>query len=147
MLPSIFGENIFDDWTGFGFPEIHSIGKKLYGGKPSAAMKTDIKETDGGYELSIDLPGINRDDVEVSLDDGYLVVSARRDMKNDDKDGNGKIIRQERYMGSMKRSFYVGDSMKEDNIKAKFSNGVLTLSVPKEKEPEPPKKKLIAIDG
>lgn len=142
LLPSIFGENLLDDWMDFG-----DVERKLYGRHAANVMKTDVHEHDEGYELDIDLPGFRKDEIKLSLDNGYLLVSAAKSLDKDKKNIKGKIIRQERYAGSMQRSFYVGDTLTETDIKAKFEDGVLKLSIPK-KEPEKlPETKTIAIEG
>ena len=111
-------------------------------------MRTDVRETDGGYELDIDLPGVKKEDVQAELKDGYLVVSANTNSSNDEKDQDGKYIRRERYSGSFSRSFYVGDAVTQEDIKAKFENGTLKLSVPKKEEkPAVEEKKYISIEG
>ncbi len=142
LLPSIFGESLLDDWMDFG-----DVERKLYGRHAANVMKTDVHEHDEGYELDIDLPGFKKDEIKLSLDNGYLLVSAAKSLDKDKKNIKGKIIRQERYAGSMQRSFYVGDTLTETDIKAKFEDGVLKLSIPK-KEPEKlPETKTIAIEG
>ena len=142
LLPGIFGENLLDDWMDFG-----DVERKLYGRHAANVMKTDVHEHDEGYELDIDLPGFKKDEIKLSLDNGYLLVSAAKSLDKDKKNIKGKIIRQERYAGSMQRSFYVGDTLTETDIKAKFEDGVLKLSIPK-KEPEKlPETKTIAIEG
>lgn len=142
LLPSIFGESLLDDWMDFG-----DVERKLYGRHAANVMKTDVHEHDEGYELDIDLPGFRKDEIKLSLDNGYLLVSAAKSLDKDKKNIKGKIIRQERYAGSMQRSFYVGDTLTETDIKAKFEDGVLKLSIPK-KEPEKlPETKTIAIEG
>lgn len=111
-------------------------------------MRTDIKENDGGYELAIDLPGYKKEDVKAELKDGYLVVSAETKQDNDEKDGNGKYIRRERYYGTCSRSFYVGEDVTQEDIKAKFEDGILKLSVPKkEAVPKVEETKYIPIEG
>ena len=143
LMPSIFGENLFDDWMDFSFPD---IDKALYGKHAKNEMKTDVRETEDGYELDIDLPGFKKDDVTAQLDNGYLTIQASKGLDKEQKDKKGKYIRKERYAGSMSRSFYVGDNMKQEDIKAKFENGVLTLQVPKKEEiPEEQTKKFITI--
>ena len=128
LMPSIFGENLFnDDWMDFGFPE---VDKALYGKHAGHVMKTDVKETDTGYEVDIDLPGFKKDEINAKLDNGYLTISAAKGLDKDEKDKKGKYIRKERYAGSMSRSFYVGD-VKPEDIKAKYEHGVLTILVPK----------------
>lgn len=142
LLPGIFGESLLDDWMDFG-----DVEHKLYGRHAANVMKTDVHEHDEGYELDIDLPGFRKDEIKLSLDNGYLSVSAAKSLDKDKKNIKGKIIRQERYAGSMQRSFYVGDTLTETDIKAKFEDGVLKLSIPK-KEPEKlPEAKTIAIEG
>ena len=151
LLPSIFGENLFDDFFDdvpfFDNRAENQIEKKLYGRHAHNVMKTDIKETDDNYELIVDLPGFKKDEIKVSLEDGYLTIEAAKGLDEDEQEKKtGKYIRKERYAGSMSRSFYVGDNMKQEDIKAKFENGVLTLQVPKKEEiPEEQTKKFITI--
>ena len=142
LLPSIFGENLFDDWMDFG-----NVERKLYGRHAADVMKTDVHEHDEGYELDIDLPGFKKDEIKLSLENGYLSVSAAKSLDKDKKNIKGKIIRQERYAGSMQRSFYVGDNITETEIKAKFEDGVLKLSIPKKEAEKIPETKTIAIEG
>ncbi|MBQ5415438.1 MAG: Hsp20/alpha crystallin family protein [Firmicutes bacterium] len=146
MLPSIFGENMFDDW--FGFPELRDLDraeKKLYGRHVGNIMKTDVREHEEGYEIDIDLPGFKKEEINLELQNGYLTVSAAKGVdKTEEK--KGKLIRQERFAGAMQRSFYVGDSLTEEDIKAAFNNGVLSLTVPK-KSAKIPEKKTIMIEG
>ena len=111
-------------------------------------MRTDIKETDGGYELTIDLPGFKKDDVQAELKDGYLTINAQTQGKSEDKDEQGTYVRKERFSGKCSRTFYVGDDVEEDDIKAKFEDGVLKIAVPKKQEqPKLEEKKTIAIEG
>ena len=148
-MPSIFGENLFDDMFNFD-DSFFAPSKKnpLYGKNASRMMKTDIKETDGSYELDIDLPGFKKDEITAELNEGYLTVSAAKGLDKDEKDKKGRYIRQERYSGAMSRTFYVGENVKEDDIKAKFENGILSLSVPKPTEQKQIEtKKQIAIEG
>ena len=134
MLPSIFGENLFDDslsdFFDFGrfMPQVSS---ELYGKHARNLMKTDVRELDGSYELDVDLPGFKKDEVTVNLQDGYLTISAAKGLDKDEPDKKGKFLRQERYAGSMSRSFYVGD-VKPEDVKAKYESGVLTVLIPKE---------------
>ena len=137
MLPSIFGENLFDDFfDDFGeFDRMmnrfnRETGKALYGRKARNLMKTDVRDTGDGYELDVDLPGFRKDEVNVKLNDGYLTISAAKGLDKDDKDKKGNYIRRERYAGAMQRSFYVGD-IKGEDIRARFENGILSLTVPK----------------
>ncbi len=147
LLPSIFGESLLDDWMDFPKMDFGDIDRKLYGKHAANVMKTDVREHDDGYEVDIDLPGFKKDDIKLSLENGYLSVSAAKGLDKDEKDKKGKLIRQERYAGSMQRSFYVGDVLTEQDIKAKFENGVLQLCIPKKEEPKIPEKKMIAIEG
>ena len=145
LMPSIFGENLFnDDWMNFGFPEFE---KALYGKHASHEMKTDVRETDSGYEVDIDLPGFKKDEINIQLDNGYLSISAAKGLDKDEQDKEGKYIRKERYAGSMSRSFYVGNAITQDDIKAKYESGILRLSVPKKAAEEIESAKRIAIEG
>ena len=145
LMPSIFGENLFnDDWMNFGFPE---VDKALYGKHAGHVMKTDVKETDAGYEVDIDLPGFKKDEISAKLDDGYLTISASKGLDKDEKNKEGKYIRKERYAGAMSRSFYVGGDVTEEDIKAKYEDGILRLSIPKKEAKAVENKKYIAIEG
>ncbi len=147
LLPSIFGENLLDDWMDFPRMDFPDIDRKLYGKHAANVMKTDVHEHDDGYEVDIDLPGFKKDEINISLENGYLTVNAAKGLDKEKKDSKGKLIRQERYAGSMQRSFYVGDAVNETDVKAKFENGVLQLSIPKKDAEKVPEKKLIAIEG
>ena len=157
MRPSIWSEDLFDDLFDdfFGFPaiddrEIQKAQKKLYGRHAANMMKTDVKEHDDYYEVDIDLPGFKKDELTLELRDGYLVITAAKGLDKDEKEKNsGKFIRRERYAGSMSRSFYLGEGVKEEDIRAKYEGGVLKLNIPKpqEKKPEVEEKKHIAIEG
>ena len=145
LMPSIFGGNLFnDDWMDFGFPE---VDKALYGKHANNVMKTDVKETDTGYEVDIDLPGFKKDEINAQLDNGYLTISAAKGLDKDEKDKKGKYIRKERYAGAMSRSFYVGEGVTQEDIKAKYEDGILRLSVPKKEAKAVENKKYIAIEG
>ena len=145
LMPSIFGENLFnDDWMDFGFPE---VDKALYGKHANNVMKTDVKETDTGYEVDIDLPGFKKDEINAQLYNGYLTISAAKGLDKDEKDKKGKYIRKERYAGAMSRSFYVGEGITQEDIKAKYEDGILRLSVPKKEAKAVEDKKYIAIEG
>ncbi len=110
-------------------------------------MKTDLKEHDEGYELSIDLPGFKKDQIDLQLQNGYLTITASKGVEEEEKNKKGKIVHQERYSGSMSRSFYIGESLTEEDVKAKFEDGVLTLDFPKEKAIKLPERKTIQIEG
>ena len=146
LMPSIFGENLFDDFMDdFAFPD---IDKKLYGKHAPHIMKTDVKEKDNAYEVTIDLPGFKKEDIKGEIKDGYLVITASTNTENEDKDEDGKYIRRERYSGTCSRSFYVGEDVKEDDIKAKFEDGTLKVVIPKKEEKhEVEQAKYIAIEG
>ena len=145
LMPSIFGENLFnDDWMNFGFPE---VDKALYGKHASHEMKTDVKETDSGYEVDIDLPRFKKDEINVQLDNGYLSISAAKGLDKEEKNKEGKYIRKERYAGAMSRSFYVGDALTQEDIKAKYESGILRLSIPKKEAKQVEATKRIAIEG
>ena len=149
LMPSIFGENLFDDdWMDFPF-EKDFWGKKnpLYGKNANRVMKTDIREHETGYELDIDLPGFKKDEINAELENGYLTISATKGLDKDEQDKKGKYIRRERYAGAMQRSFYVGDEVTQEDIKAKFEDGILKLSIPKKDAQAVETKKTIAIEG
>ena len=142
-MPSIFGSD-FDDFMDFSFP---NISKELYGKRANQVMKTDVREVGENYEVDIDLPGFKKDEIEISLEKGMLTISASKGLDKDEEDKNGKYIRRERYAGSMSRSFYVGDSITESDVHAKFENGTLKLTIPKEEHKQPEEPKYIAIEG
>ncbi|MCR5654461.1 MAG: Hsp20/alpha crystallin family protein [Lachnospiraceae bacterium] len=152
-MPSIFGENLLDDWMP-NFDKAFDdafYGRKnpLYGKNADRMMKTDVRELEEQYEVDMDLPGFKKDEIQVSLENGYLTVSAAKGLDKEEKDKkDGKVIRKERYSGSMTRSFYVGDVLKQEDIKARFEDGVLRLTVPKkDSAKEVPENKYIAIEG
>ncbi len=148
MLPTIFGENLFDDFMDDAFERNFFGGRNpLYGKHSKNLMKTDVKETETGYELDIDLPGFKKDEISAHLEDGYLTVSAAKGVDKDEKDNEGRYIRRERYSGSMTRSFYVGNALTEEDIKAKYEDGILSLSIPKKDPKAVEAKKYIAIEG
>ena len=148
LVPSIFGENLFEDWMDFPFNDSFWGNRNpLYGKHQKNLMKTDVRETAESYELDIDLPGFKKEDLTLQLKDGYLTVNASKQENNDVKDDNGKYLRRERYSGSMSRSFYVGEDTQETDIKAKFENGVLSLAFPKEQPKKIEEPKYIAIEG
>ena len=146
MLPSIFGENLFDDFFGddFGMFPMWNGRNPLYGKHAKNLMKTDVRETEDSYELDVDLPGFKKDEIQVDLKDGYLTIQAAKGLDKDEEDKKGKYIRQERYAGSCSRSFYVGDVEPQD-ISAKYEDGILKLSMPKHVKKELPRSTTIAI--
>ena len=153
LRPSIFGESLFDDWMddfpfGKEFEKAMFPAKDpLYGKHAKNMMKTDVKETEKGYEVAVDLPGFKKDEIQLELNDGYLTISAEKGLDKEEKDKKDKYIRRERYAGSMSRTFYVGESITENDIHAKYENGILTLDVPKEEAKKVPEKRYISIEG
>ena len=143
LMPSIFGEDLFDNFLcDFDYPT-----KRAQVPYPNV-MKTDIKETKEGFDIEIDLPGYKKEDVKAELKEGYLTINAESQKKAEEKGKDGKYLRRERYVGSCSRSFYVGEDIENEDIKAKFEDGILHLFVPK-KEPKPQveEKKYIPIEG
>ena len=153
LMPSIFGEDMFDEFMrDFPFFDDNAgskIEKKLYGRHAKNMMKTDIKELEGGYELEMDLPGFTKDEITAELKDGYLTISASKGLDKDEQEKEtGKYIRRERYAGACQRSFYVGEDVTEQDIKAEFKHGILKLFVPKkEAQPQVENKKYVSIEG
>ncbi len=147
MLPSIVGESLVDDWMGFPFRDFTSdVDRKLYGRHAAQVMKTDLKEHDEGYELSVDLPGFKKEQIDLQLQNGYLTITASKGLEEEGQDKKGKIVHQERYTGSMTRSFYIGENVREEDVKAKFEDGVLKLDFPKEKPMNLPERRTIMIE-
>ena len=139
LMPSIFGEDLFDDWMNWPWSRSYNY---------NTVMKTDVRDTKDGYELDIDMPGFAKEDIKAELKDGYLTISAASKKDNDQKDENGKYIRRDRYAGSCSRSFYVGDQISQEDVKAKLENGILKLSIPKKEEkPAVEENKYISIEG
>ena len=153
LLPRTFADDWFDDFFDFDdFPffndrEDRKMERKLYGRRAKNLMKTDIREHEEGYELDIDLPGFKKDEITIDLDNGYLTISAAKGLDKDEQDKKGKYIRKERYAGAVQRSFYVGDAVTEEDVKAKFEDGILRLSIPKKDARTVETKKTIAIEG
>ena len=145
MLPSIFGENLFDDFFDDGFLNAFGGRNPLFGKHAKNMMKTEVRETENSYEVDVDLPGFQKDEIRLDLKDGYLTIQAAKGLDKDEKDKKGKYIRQERYAGAMSRSFYVGD-VEPDQISAKYEHGVLQISLPKAGKKELPKSNTIAIE-
>ena len=146
MLPSIFGESLFDDWFDFPFRGFESdADRKLYGKHAARVMKTDLRDHGDHFELAVDLPGFKKEQLELQLQNGYLTITANKGLEEEKKDSAGKIVHQERYSGSLTRSFFVGEHLTEENVKAKFEDGVLTLEFPKEETIKLPEKKTILI--
>lgn len=149
-LPSLFGENLMDMFhdfdrdffRGFWRPE-----QMLYGKNAVNMMKTDVKETDAGYEVAVDLPGFKKDEIALDLQQGNLTITARKGMEKKEEDKEGKMLRQERYAGTLTRSFYVGEAVTEEDIKARYEDGVLRLDIPKKDPAKVNEKKQILIEG
>lgn len=148
MLPSIFRDNLFDDMFDFDDfdKEFNRMMRPLYGKHSQNMMKTDVRETENSYELDIDLPGFKKDEIKVELDNGYLSISAAKGLDKDEENKNGKYIRRERYAGAMNRTFYVGDNLTQQDIQAKFEDGILKISVPKKDVQQIEQNKYIAIE-
>ena len=145
LMPSIFGENLFDDlMKGFDFP---TVSQPVLSRNVNNLMRTDIRENEKGFTLDIDLPGYSKDNVQAELKEGYLTITANNARNSEEKDPNGRYIRRERYSGSCSRSFYVGEDITEEDIKARFENGILQVFVPKkEAKPQIEEKKVINIE-
>ena len=149
-LPTVFGENlmdVFDDFDRNFFRGFGNADRALYGKHAQNMMKTDVKETEEGYEVDIDLPGFKKDEIHLELNDGYLTISTEKSLEKEDKNKKGRMLRQERYAGVMQRSFYVGEHITEEDVKASYESGVLHLVLPKKDAPKMPEKKTIQIEG
>ena len=146
LVPSIFSDRFFDDWMIPSFRELENADRKLYGKHAARVMKTDVRDHETHYTVDIDLPGFKKDEIDLKLENGYLTVSAEKGLDKDETDKKGKVICQERYAGAMQRSFYVGDAVTEEDVKAKFEDGVLQIEIPK-KEANLPERKTIMIEG
>ena len=148
LMPSIFNTNLFDDFFDFPFYDDRAE-KKLYGHHAANLMKTDIQEHEDGYTLEMDLPGFKKEEIQIELNNGYMTISAAKGLDEDEKDKkSGKYIRRERYTGSCQRSFYVGEDVTEEDIKAEFKHGILKLFIPKkEAKPAVEQKKYVSIEG
>ena len=141
LMRSFFNDDLFDNFFG---DFVRPAGKQNY---PYLLMGTDVKENDSGYELDIELPGFKKEDVKAELKDGYLTVGAQ-EHKEENAEENGKYIRRERYVGSCSRSYYVGKDVKQEDIKARFEDGLLKISFPKPELVSPKEENhLIAIEG
>ena len=149
-LPTVFGENlmdVFDDFDRSFFRGFGNVDRALYGKHAQHMMKTDVKETDEGYEVDVDLPGFRKDDIHLELNNGYLTISTEKTLEKTNENKKGKMLRQERYSGVMQRSFYVGEHMTEEDIRASYESGVLHVIIPKKEAPKAPEKKTILIEG
>ena len=146
LVPNIFSNRFFDDWMVPSFHELEEADRKLYGKRAARVMRTDIQEKEDHYVLDVDLPGFKKEEIHLSLENGYLTVSAEKGLEKDETTKKGKLIYQERYTGALQRSFYVGDALTEEDITAKFENGVLQITVPKKKERLPERKTIMIGD-
>ena len=147
LVPSLFTNDVFDDFDRFFDFDYPQVDRKLYGKRAGHVMKTDVREQEDKYEVVIDLPGFKKEEIKVELKEGYLTVSAGKSLEEGDKNQEGKYIRRERYVGNMSRSFFVGKDVTKEDIHAKFEDGVLTLDFPKEKPMALPERKTIQIQG
>ena len=146
LMPSIFGESLFDEFFDDFTRPVKSTAR--LGAPATSVMRTDVKENENGYELNIDLPGYKKEDVQAQLKDGYLTITATTKTNDEKKDEAGKYIRRERYYGTCSRSFYVGEEIEQEDIKAKFEDGILKIDVPKKEEkPKEEENKFITIEG
>lgn len=148
MMPSIFGENLFDDLfdRGFGMLPAMTGHDPLYGKHAAHLMKTDVRETADRYEMDIDLPGFRKDDVRVELKEGYLTISASKGLDKSQQDEEGRFLRQERYAGAMSRSFYIGEEIEAKDVSARFEDGILRLTLPKQMTQRLPAQTAIPIE-
>ena len=149
-LPTVFGENlmdVFDDFDRNFFRGFGNVDRALYGKHAQHMMKTDVEETDEGYEVDVDLPGFKKDEIHLELNNGYLTISTEKSLEKTNENKKGKMLRQERYSGVMQRSFFVGEHMTEEDIKASYESGVLHIIVPKKDAPRVPERKTILIEG
>ncbi len=148
LTPRIFTESLFDDlFDDYPFRSLENVDRKLYGKHAGKEMLTDVKEHENNYEVEIDLPGFKKEEITIELNEGYLTITASKGLDEDEKNKQGKIVRQERYSGVMQRTYYVGDQMKAEDIKAKYEDGVLKLEIPKVEEKKLPEKHTIMIEG
>ena len=149
-LPTVFGENlmdVFDDFDRSFFRGFGNVDHELYGKHAQHMMKTDVKELDDSYEVDVDLPGFKKDEIHLELNNGYLTISTEKTLEKDNEGKKGKMLRQERYSGVMQRSFFVGEHLTEEDIKASYDSGVLHVIIPKKNAPKAPEKKTILIEG
>ena len=149
-LPTVFGENlmdVFDDFDRSFFRGFGNIDHTLYGKHAQHMMKTDVKELEDSYEVDVDLPGFKKDEIHLELNNGYLTISTEKSLEKNNENKKGKMLRQERYSGVMQRSFFVGEHLTEEDIKASYENGVLHVMIPKKEARKVPEKKTILIEG
>ena len=148
MLPSIFGENLFDEMFDNAFDLMPDFSRHnpLYGKHAKNLMKTDVRETENSFELDIDLPGFKKDEIQAHIENGYLTISAAKGLNKEEEDKKGRYLRKERYVGECSRSFYVGEEIDEKDVHAKFEDGILKVSIPKRQVKELPARSNISIE-
>ena len=146
MLPSFFGESMFDDWMGFPFRSGEPADRRPARGF-AGLMKTDVTQRENEYELAVELPGYKKEQIELQLANGYLTITAARNADNEKTDDQGRVIRRERYTGTVRRSFHVGAYLREEDVKARFEDGVLTLTIPREDARKAEPRRTIQIEG
>ena len=146
LMPSIFAENLFDDFFGDMDRQMRRMDRRLYGKNAAREMKTDVHEHEDHYEVDIDLPGFKKDEITLELENGYLTVTAAKGLDKDETGDKGKLIRQERYTGTLQRSFYVGDQLTREEISAKLEHCVLMICLPRKDEKKLPEKQTILIE-
>ncbi len=151
MFPALMNDTMFSDLFDDPFFEGWRNMDRAAACDPNMSagmMSTDVRETDKGYMVDIDMPGFKKDDISLDLQNGYLTVSAHRNSSHEDKDDNGRWLRRERYAGSCSRSFYVGEDVKDSDIHASYKDGTLCLEMPKsEAQQQVETKHQIAIEG
>ncbi len=149
LTPKVFEENLFDDWfNGFDLMdrEMERMNRKLYGKHSGREMLMDVNEKDDHYDVEIDLPGFKKEDISVELNDGYMTITASKGIEENDENKKGKVVRQERYAGTLSRTFYVGENVTSEEIHGKFEDGVLKLSIPKKETEKLANKNTIMIE-
>lgn len=152
MVPYMFHDALLDDWfqndwdRDFDRMMQAADPRRAFGKRSANVMKTDVRETENGYDVFVDLPGFKKEDVKLDLQNGYLTITANRSSDHDEKDSDGHYIRQERYTGSCARSFYVGEELKPEDVKASFEDGILKLNVPKAEAKKLPEKQPTQIE-
>lgn len=145
LMPSVFGETLLDDF--FGFRDIFPSESRIVG-NTNGLMQTDIEDKGDGYQVTMNLPGFKKEDVRGELKDGYLTITATTNSTNEEKGEENRFIRRERYSGTCSRSFYVGEDVTQEEIKARFEDGTLKLLIPKkESKPAVEQSRYIAIEG
>lgn len=148
LMPSIFNNSLFDEMMDFPFGrDFFGDSGRMLNDYRTGVMKTDVKEADGVYEVDMELPGYKKEDVSARLDKGYLTITAVKNEENNENGGNGKYIRRERYCGQCSRTFYVGENVRQEDIHAKFEDGILKWTVPKTQPAKIEEQKYISIEG